>query len=106
MLKLRVKALCKEKGIKQPFTALKKAGISVTKVIQYLADKTDRLMLDDIEKLCLLLHCTPNDLVEWTPDNTMLTQPNHPLQALQAKPVFNLEEKLKTMSAEEIRRRL
>ena len=104
-MKLRIGALCKEKGIHNPFTALKKAGISVTKAIQYLNGKTNRLMVDDAEKLCNFLRCTPNDLFEWLPNNKAEDYPENPLQAIRDKPSFNLEEKLKGMSLEEIKKK-
>lgn len=106
MIKLRINELCKEKGIRHPFTALTAAGISVTKAKQYLSGKTNRLMVDDSETLCRLLRCTPNDLLEWTPDNQAEDYPENPLQALRKKPAFNLEERLKNMSVKEIREKL
>lgn len=37
---------------------------------------------EHLEKLCLLLHCTPNDLFVWKPEANSLTAEGHPLQAL------------------------
>jgi DNA-binding Xre family transcriptional regulator len=103
MIRLRIAELCREKGIKPPLAALKKAGISAIKGRQYLAAKTNRLMVDDSEKLCRLLRCTPNDLLEWTPDNAAEDYAENPLQAIRKKPSINIEEKLKSMTLEEVR---
>ncbi len=37
-----------------------------------------------IEKLCVHLNCTPNDLMEWIPEENTNTQ-NHPLESLMLK---------------------
>lgn len=103
MIKLKIAALCKEKAIAHPYTALTEAGISVTKTIQYLRNETNRLMLDDADILCNLLRCTPNDLVEWTPNNKAQDYEANPLQALRKKGPFELEEIIKRMTIGEIR---
>ena len=106
MIKLRIAALCKERLIAHPWTALVEAGISEKKTNQYLNGKTNRLMLDDIEKLCTLLRCTPNDLFEWTPANKSQDYPENPLQAIAKKPLFNLEDVLNGLTIAEVKARL
>lgn len=106
MIHLRIAEACRAKGIRHPLTALTKAGISITKATQYLKGKTNRLMIDDAERLCRLLRCTINDLLEWTPDNQAEDYPENPLQAIRKRKVLNLEERLKNLSMEEIERRL
>lgn len=103
MINLRIAALCEERLIKHAFTALVEAGISTTKARQYLDNKTNRLMVDDIEILCRLLHCTPNDLLEWTPNNKAQDYEGNPLEAIRKKPLFNLEDILKGMTVGEIK---
>ena len=106
MIQLRIEELCKERGIKHPFTALKKAGIPGPTAILYLHHKKKTLVLDHTEKLCRLFRCAPNELFEWTPDNKAEDYPENPLQTIRKKATFDLEEKLKGMSVEEIKRRL
>ncbi len=103
MIKLRIAELCEERLIKNAYTALVKAGISAVKTRQYLDAKTNRLMLDDVEKLCRLLHCTPNDLMEWTPTNKAHDYEGNPLQAIRKKPPFNLTDILNGMTIGEQR---
>jgi hypothetical protein len=55
------------------------------------------------KKLCRLLRCTPNDLLECTPDNKAEDYPENPLQIIRKRLTFNLEEKLKAMSLNELR---
>lgn len=103
MIKLKIQALCKAKAIAHPYTALKKAGISKIKTMQYLRGKTNRLMLDDMDTLCTLLRCTPNDLVEWTPKNKAEDYEENPLQAIRKKEPIELDEIIKSMTIGEIR---
>jgi len=104
MIQLRIEELCKERGIKHPFTALKKAGIAGPTALLYLHNKKKTLVLDHTEKLCAFFRCTPNELFEWEPDDKIEDYPENPLQTIRKKPTFNLEDKLKTMSADEIRK--
>ena len=105
MIQLRIAALCKECGIKNPYTALKKAGIAGPTALLYLHNKRKTLVLEHTEILCKLLRCAPNALFEWTPDNAAEDYPENPLQAIRAKPAFDLHEKIKTMNLDEIKRR-
>jgi hypothetical protein len=52
---------------------------------RFLKSKSRFVKISDIEKLCLALNCTPNDLFEWKPDaNTVLTE-THSLRALEKR---------------------
>jgi len=44
--------------------------------------------LDTVEKLCLALNCTPNDLLEWTPSKNMTVNDTHALNALKRNEDF------------------
>jgi len=103
MIILDIARLCKERGIKHKTATLMKAGISQGIVNKYLKGQVKRLPLDHIEKLCLLFRCQPNDLFTWVPDDKLSDYPQNPMQAIRQKPSFNLEEKLKSMTLEEIK---
>ncbi len=46
------------------------------------------LKVKTLEKLCLALNCTPNDLFEWRDDGAQsLLRDNHPLHALRKETV-------------------
>lgn len=38
--------------------------------------------MSELEKLCILLRCTPNDFCEWIPDKDVQLDSEHPLQKL------------------------
>jgi len=105
MIVLNIKELCKQRGIKHPHSALTRAGITNTVATDYLKPTKDRFVTQDIELLCQLLRCTPNDLFKWVPDEPKDDYPENPLQAIRKQETFNLEERIKGMSVEEIRRR-
>jgi putative transcriptional regulator len=106
MLRIRIKEMMKEKGIKYPYSAMVKAGISRGVVNKYMTGEKTYIVARHVEKLCLLCRCMPNDLYEWVPDNTLQDDPTQPLQALKPKPKFDPFEVMKKMTPEEIRRRL
>ncbi len=106
MIVLNIHQLCKLRGIKHPHAALTKAGISNTVASDYLKPKKHQIVVQDIEVLCKLLRCTPNDLFKWVPDEASDDYPENTLQQIRQKPTLNLEEKLKNMSVEEIEKRM
>jgi hypothetical protein len=47
--------------------------------------------LRELERLCLVLQCTPNDFYEWIPEEDSGTDANHPLNAIKkSKKVIDL----------------
>lgn len=80
MLTFNLDALCKARGIKRPYTYLAKLGLTY-RVARRLADgDTNSVKTHHIEKVCLKLNCTPNDLMQWTPEGTV--PEDHPMHAL------------------------
>jgi DNA-binding Xre family transcriptional regulator len=106
MMRIRIKEMIKEKGMKFPYSAMLKAGISRGIANKYMKGEKEYILVDHVEKLCLLFRCMPNDLYEWVPDNAMQEEANHPLHALKPKNRFDPFEAMKNMTPEEIRRRL
>ena len=106
MIQLNIRELCKTRGIKNPYSALTKAGISPYVAHEYLKGKKHRFITQHIEVLCKLLRCTPNDLFSWTPTEPADDYPENPMQAIRKKERIDLNEILKTMSVEEIEQML
>ena len=103
MLRLRIKALMKEKGVKAPNKKMKQMGIIDKIDHKYMDGNKIWIVIDHIEKLCLLLHCQPNDLFEWVPDDKLQDDPNQPLQELKPKLLFILEDAIEDMTPDELR---
>lgn len=86
MLRLNLNRITHQKGIERPFTALRQLKISHRMATYYLKGQYKTLKLNDIEKICMAWHCTPNDLLQWVqgPNDIDLptAHPPHPLNEL------------------------
>ena len=82
MLTFNFTRIFKSRGIDKPFSFLVKLGYSDNFATRIVNNRIERLNLKDIEKLCILFQCTPNDLIEWIPENSDSTNDNHPLISL------------------------
>ena len=72
----------KARGIDKPFAYLKRAGFSDSLSSKLKNNKVSRLNLTTIERLCVLLWCTPNDFMEWTPDKNSDADSKHPINKI------------------------
>ena len=82
MLTFNFSRIFKARGIDKPFTFLVKAGYSDNFATSIVHSRHDKLNLKDIERLCELFQCTPNDMLEWIPNNKDADNANHPLISL------------------------
>lgn len=105
MVRLRLRELAAEKGIKNLYTALIKGGISHDVAIKYMKGDKDRMVVNHIEKLCLTFRCMPNDLFIVTPDKPELADLTQPVYKLAPREDFNIAEKLKHMTPDEVKAR-
>jgi len=67
MLTLNVLPICKARSIKEIHTFLTRSGFSHSTAHQIATGKATAPKLAHLEKLCLLLDCTPHDILEWKP---------------------------------------
>jgi hypothetical protein len=72
----------KARGIDRPFSYLVGLGYSANFATRVVNNRVERLNLSQLEKLCVQLHCTPNDLLAWIPDPKEQNVENHPLISL------------------------
>ncbi len=97
MLKYNISRIISIRGIERPFSFLVKNGFTYNAAHKITNNKIDRLPIKHIEKLCLLFNCTPNDLLEWTPDTNTNINNDHPINQLIRK---NRESKYKNIYRE------
>lgn len=83
MLKFNMKRVFQARGIERPYSFLVRAGFSPNHATRVVNGRVKQLNLDDIERLCVLLKCMPNDLLEWTPGKNFIPGQEHPLSSLQ-----------------------
>jgi DNA-binding Xre family transcriptional regulator len=82
MLKWNLRVVFKVRGVQKPFSTLVKAGIASVSASSLLNNTVKRMRIDYLEKICRVLNCTPNDLLEWTPDSEHPLPENHELYKL------------------------
>ena len=77
MLNFNFSRIFKARGVDKPFSYLVKVGYSDNFATRIVNNRIRRLDIEDVEKLCELFHCTPNDLSEWIPESKDKTNDIH-----------------------------
>lgn len=67
MIRLRAQDLLEKKG-KTKYWLYKQLGMSYQNFSRMINNQTKSIRYENIETLCLLLECTPNELFEMTED--------------------------------------
>ncbi len=103
MIIINFKRIFKIKGINKPFTYLTSVGFSGNFASKVKNNRVRRLELKELEKLCLLLNCTPNDLYEWVPDDDIQVAEDHELHKIRkSDKVFDLTRAMNSLSLEDL----
>jgi DNA-binding Xre family transcriptional regulator len=102
MLKINLNKVFRLRGITKPGKFLVQNGFSESTAYNIIKLKTPAIKLENLNKLCSILSCTPNDLLEWTPDKNIPLPETHPLQKLKPSESLNLSELLKDVPAGKI----
>ncbi len=87
------------KGEKKSKAAILEAGVPYQTYLRMMKNKASFVTADILERLCLALKCTPNDLYQWIPSAN--APENHPLEAMKYEGP-DLHTKLASMSVAEI----
>ena len=82
MLRYNLSRLFLLKGISKPAVFLTNAGFSKSVAYRLAEEKINSLHSKHIERLCMAFKCTPNDLMEWTPDKPEQMKNDQPLAKL------------------------
>lgn len=83
MLDLNVARAMDARGITlRKFAHLTKNGIIRSTASKLIRNETWQIRYSLLEKLCLVLNCTPNDLFEWRPDENQQVTENTALKVL------------------------
>ena len=83
MLTLNIKAVMNAREIYNHNAFLCNHGFSYYTASRLLNNKVKSISHSQLEKLCMLLRCTPNDLYVWNGANSMMNNNNQPLSQLQ-----------------------
>lgn len=82
MLKFNFPRIFKARGVDRPFAYLKDNGFSDSFASRIVHNRVERLNLTDVERICTVFQCTPNDLLEWTPSAHVTNVEQHALNPL------------------------
>ena len=82
MLTFNFTRVFKSRGIDKPFSYLVKSGYSDNFATRVVNNRIEKMNLKDVEKLCELLQCTPNDLLQWNPSKEDENNEKHPLYSI------------------------
>lgn len=72
----------KLRGIDKPFSFLVSNGFSPNMATRIVNNRNKQINIRDLQKLCLLLKCTPNDFFDWIPGKNDIDIEKHPLNAI------------------------
>jgi DNA-binding Xre family transcriptional regulator len=88
----------KARGVERPYSLLTHAGLGSDLATRMKNNRVRILRMETLEKVCLLLHCTPNDVMEWIPekDNVDKDQPLNQLLKTQNK-VIDITQSLNSL---------
>jgi DNA-binding Xre family transcriptional regulator len=70
------------RGINSPTAFLVNLGFRYPQASKFLKGSYEMVKTRHVEKLCVALNCTPNDLYEWTPDAKTVLPESHSLNRL------------------------
>lgn len=84
MLSFNPKNILSIRGIEKTTAFLvARLGMDYSTASRFLKSKSRFVKVSDIEKLCIALNCTPNDLFEWKPDAEQVLPETHSIRALE-----------------------
>lgn len=104
MLKFNPRNIIAKRGIERTTAFLVgKIGMDPSTASRFLKSKSRFVRVSDIEKLCIALNCTPNDLFEWKPDADTILPETHSLNAIETRETAkNLQELVKDIPAHKL----
>src|SRR4051794_2470017 len=91
------------RGIDGPNEFLTQSGFSAADIEQLLGPWHTTVDIGEVERLCVALNCTPNELFEWRVDAIPTIPENHPLNDLNNHPAAsNLARKIRDIPIEKL----
>lgn len=103
MLVFNLTNIFQARGITNPAGFLRKNGFSYDSAYRFSSSQIIKPSLVLIERLCIVLNCTPNDILEWIPDEGASYKENLALILLKKeKKEYTLLNKLKDLSLDKI----
>lgn len=86
MIYFNLTRLLKLRGVERPYSWLVANGFVPQTATRWAKNQIGHIRADHMERLCLLLNCTPNDLFEWREDTNTHLADGHALRTLKRDP--------------------
>ena len=103
MFTLELKSILVAKGYKANTGTLRNIGFTFTTARALLNGTAKTINLQQLELLCIFLRCTPNDLINYTPEPNNFVQPYYPIHTLtKANNPLQTLDHIKSMTATEM----
>lgn len=103
MLTINAGRVFKLRGLSGYLIRLVRAKISRRTAHGFLDGTASNIKLKHLEKICLMLNCTPNDLFDWKPDEETNPPESHALYNLQKNAEIKaFSEKLKDVPIDKL----
>lgn len=102
MLKYNIKNLLKQRGISQPSAFLQRNGFSRSVAVRIAGEKMVAISPWQVERLCVVLKCMPNDLFCWTADKGETVAESHPLWRIREQEMGSLDDVGKDLPTEKL----
>jgi DNA-binding Xre family transcriptional regulator len=87
MLYIDLSLIAQARGITNLYGMFLQEGVSKNAARKLRNNSYRYIKLDHLEMICRRLHCTPNDVLKYVPDEKKPVAENHPLRKLEHKPV-------------------
>src|SRR5437764_13336496 len=102
MLQVNLRRAFAEKGITDPLNFLRKLGFTNYLSSRILRNTHALVNLAYVEKICIALKCTPNDILSWYPGENSTVPQNHPLHKLKPAADDSVAQKISNLPFEKM----
>lgn len=90
------------RGVPNHYRMLLDLGFAPATAKNFLGDDVRRITFDHLERLCVALNCTPNDLLEWKPADSQATAETQALIKLKRDKEENIPKMLNSLPIEQL----
>lgn len=104
MLYLNLKRVLFLRGVEKPGKFIENLGFAPATARKFLGRSVRSIALEHLERICLALNCTPNDLLEWLPPENRRADASAPpaLAKLQRAAATDLQQMLGALPMEQV----
>ena len=101
MLYLNLKRVMRLRGVENHYKMLLDLGFAPATVRNLLSNRVWRIDFENLEKICIALNCTPNDVLEWLPPENQANPEAHALIKMTRNKDADLPKLLKDLPLEQ-----